>query len=57
MPVSEAVAKALGAETGQTRKLDLADADLARQREVQTVAADITKGRAADSALEKLYQC
>ena len=57
LPVSGAVAKALGAETGQTRKLDLADAELARQREVQTVAAVITEGRAADAALDTLYQC
>ena len=57
VPVSEAVAKALGAETGQTRKLDLADAELARQREVQTVAAVITEGRAANAALNTLYRC
>ena len=57
VPVSEAVAKALGAETGQTRKLNLADAESARQREVQTVAAVITEGRAKDAALDTLYRC
>ena len=57
VPVSEAVARALGAETGQTRRLDLADAELMRQREAQTVAAVIMDGRATDATLNTLYQC